>query len=537
MRRYGNVVFAALALFSTNALATTADVEQAKSIARLYSAAFNRNPRIAGLNFWVDSYTSGRTLVDIAGGFYRSPEFTARYGTLSDRQYVEQLYNNVLGRPAKPNGLAFWENHLANGLPRAATLAKFANSPENVAKTSATFADMHLMNCRWVFGSGQSEIGNSGCLVGPIVAGVTYETPTHRGVTGARGEFRFEKGESVRFMLGSTLLGEVNDPGQVTPLDLAGSAPLEGVGINWALQDEEEPFHAAINTAVLLQSLDHDGNPDNGVEITRDVADLLQGVSLNLNQRWESFQREPRLRRLVGKANRENRFGVVHGIVKPAAALERVYDALAIDTPVIGVSFQQNQDENGNPEHTEYWQYDANGNVVRHEVDNLGVESWQYDIAGNVTRHETESTNYNVYDVETWQYDASGNVTQLREDRGRDGTAERTLSYEYDADGILTKFATETFGEINAGNSESWKYDVAGNLRQYRRDWSENGKLRSFESWQYDAGGKVTRQENYEKFGGQEDRDIETWQYDAGATRRGTAMTMAPRHGATNTTP
>jgi YD repeat-containing protein len=516
MSRIRSIVILFLVSFLTGNLAATAGVEEAKAIARLYHAAFDRNPKVAGLNFWVDSYNSGRSLVEIAEDFYQSPEFSSRYGPLSNTKYVEQLYMNILGRPAKPGGLKFWVGHLANGLSRAGALADLASSPENVARTSAAFADMRIMNCQWAFGAVQAPGSDQGCLVGPAASGVAYATPTHRGVTGARGDFQYEKGETVRFMIGDTLLGEVEGLAQVTPFDLASSAALTGPNINWALQEENDPFHAAINIAVLLQSLDYDGDPGNGVEITTAVASLLQRISLDVSQHWETFQYEPRLLRLMGKANRQQRFSVAHGVSKPGTALEYLYGALAINPRILGIKQLQIEDGLGNLENAEYWQYDVNGNVTWHEVDDLGFERWQYDNSGNVTRHERESTNYNVYEIETWQYDNNGNVMLLQEDLDRDGTPERTVSYKYNADGNRTEVASEAMYDHALGTVESWQYDTTGSVTQYKEERFENRKLMGFESVQYDPDGNVTRQEYYYKSapGDPAFHDIESWQYD-----------------------
>ncbi|NEA43194.1 CocE/NonD family hydrolase [Streptomyces sp. SID11385] len=46
----------------------------------------------------------------------------------------------------------------------------------------------------------------TGTLAGPI-AGLRYETPTHHGLTGPDGSFRYEEGERVAFLLGRTSIG------------------------------------------------------------------------------------------------------------------------------------------------------------------------------------------------------------------------------------------------------------------------------------------------------------------------------------------
>lgn len=144
-------VWVVLCTLPSVSFALTATVEEVKSIARLYSAAFDREPKIGGLNFWVDSYEGGSSLVAIANNFYGSPEFSAKYGPLDDRKYVEQLFRNVLGREGAESGITFWEDKLAGGASRALVLSKIADSPENVTKTFETFAHMHFANGVWSY--------------------------------------------------------------------------------------------------------------------------------------------------------------------------------------------------------------------------------------------------------------------------------------------------------------------------------------------------------------------------------------------------
>ena len=170
-----NIVVLVLALSPTCSFAVLAGVEDVKSIARLYSAAFDRSPDIGGLNFRIDSYEPGHTLVGIAEDFYQSPEFTTSYGSLNDQQYIKQLYQNVLGRPGEQEGVNFWTGLLSDSTSKASILAGFANAPETVAKASEMFANMRVMNCQWLFGPGQPASGNTGCVGGPVVAGVAYD--------------------------------------------------------------------------------------------------------------------------------------------------------------------------------------------------------------------------------------------------------------------------------------------------------------------------------------------------------------------------
>jgi len=111
---------------------------QVAPIARLYFAAFARIPDAEGFAFWVDGFRSGESLAQIAAAFVDSAEFQARFGTgLTDPEFIEQLYLNVLGRSADPDGLAFWLTELTAGASRGRVLASFSESAEHQDKTAA----------------------------------------------------------------------------------------------------------------------------------------------------------------------------------------------------------------------------------------------------------------------------------------------------------------------------------------------------------------------------------------------------------------
>ena len=100
-------------------------------VARLYFAYFLRIPDYAGLNFWIGYYRAGHSLDEISGFFAASPEFTSRYGSLNNTQFVTLVYNNVLGRAPDAPGLAFWKNELDTGnRTRGQVMLGFSESAE-----------------------------------------------------------------------------------------------------------------------------------------------------------------------------------------------------------------------------------------------------------------------------------------------------------------------------------------------------------------------------------------------------------------------
>ncbi|MEQ1771755.1 MAG: DUF4214 domain-containing protein, partial [Devosia sp.] len=104
----------------------------AGAVARLYDTAFDRLPDAGGLINWTSAIESGMALVSIANQFVTSAEFSLRYGTLSNAEFVQLLYVNVLNREADQAGAANWTNALNNGMSRADVVLQFSESPEHI---------------------------------------------------------------------------------------------------------------------------------------------------------------------------------------------------------------------------------------------------------------------------------------------------------------------------------------------------------------------------------------------------------------------
>ena len=102
---------------------------------RLYQAALDRAPDAGGLAYYIGKLDGGTSEHDIAIGFINSPEFMSRFGaSLTDLQYVQQLYQNVLHRAGEDAGVSYQLNALQSGVvDRAQLLVNFSESPENQA--------------------------------------------------------------------------------------------------------------------------------------------------------------------------------------------------------------------------------------------------------------------------------------------------------------------------------------------------------------------------------------------------------------------
>ncbi|MGN6694958.1 MAG: DUF4214 domain-containing protein, partial [Aquihabitans sp.] len=124
------------ALITTLVQSTDAD-SLLHGVTRLYRAYFLRIPDHGGFAYWTGKRASGMTLGRISDTFAQSSEFTRRYGSLSDEDFVRRVYQNVLGRAPDSGGLAYWTGRLRDGTSRGTVMANFSQSSEYVRKTEA----------------------------------------------------------------------------------------------------------------------------------------------------------------------------------------------------------------------------------------------------------------------------------------------------------------------------------------------------------------------------------------------------------------
>lgn len=118
---------------STIAFDTSGNAGQ---IYRLYQAAFNRAPDLAGLGVQIKAMDAGTSLLQLSQNFMNSAEFKSLYGeNTSTSTLVNLLYNNVLHRTPQQFEVDFWVNIIDKGSPvrqmPAEVLMNFSESAEN----------------------------------------------------------------------------------------------------------------------------------------------------------------------------------------------------------------------------------------------------------------------------------------------------------------------------------------------------------------------------------------------------------------------
>jgi hypothetical protein len=107
----------------------------------------------------------------------------------------------------------------------------------------------------------------SGVFVDSAVSGFRYSTTTYDGSTDQDGTFMYAAGESVTFSIGDIDFPAVAATSLLSPFDLAGTTDTGDT--------------ALVNMARLLQTLDTDGDVDNGITIGEDAHTFAAGMMLD----------------------------------------------------------------------------------------------------------------------------------------------------------------------------------------------------------------------------------------------------------------
>lgn len=173
-------------------------------------------------------------------------------------------------------------------------------------------------------GTDDSDVNASGALTGRFldsaVSGLTYQTETQNGTTNANGEFSYLAGETVVFGLGDLKFPAVAAAQVLTPLELAGVTDINDTGV--------------VNMARLLQSLDQDCNPNNGITISGEALLAATGMSID----FESTTFDSEVVNLVSNGGQQNTScQVLIDTTQAVAHLQQTLDSLNNQsTPPIG---------------------------------------------------------------------------------------------------------------------------------------------------------------------------------------------------------
>lgn len=107
----------------------------------------------------------------------------------------------------------------------------------------------------------------TGVFIDSAVEGLTYKTATQDGTTNDKGEFIYQLGEMVTFSIGGISFPPVAVKAELTPFDIFSTQDLSHQGV--------------VNMLRLLQSLDEDGMPENGIKIIELAHTLTENVTVS----------------------------------------------------------------------------------------------------------------------------------------------------------------------------------------------------------------------------------------------------------------
>lgn len=125
-----------------------------------------------------------------------------------------------------------------------------------------------LASCGGGGGGEQPSDIKSGVFLDSAVQGLKYVIETLTGTTDSNGTFQYREGEIIKFYINDALIGKAVGSPTITPMSFS------------LLPPSENPPEV-INALRLLQTLDVDSNPVNGISLPTIADDL--GLDLNMS--------------------------------------------------------------------------------------------------------------------------------------------------------------------------------------------------------------------------------------------------------------
>ncbi len=400
----------------------------------------------------------------------------------------------------------------------------------------------------------------TGIFTDSPVKGLYYETATQSGLTNEQGEFNYVEGETVTFSLGSSVLGVSKAQSTITPFDLTGVKALKTQTdiTNAFLSQTPNSYEKAINIATLLQGLDQDGNPQNGIDLA-DAHSKLANINVPLLVKSSGFTSN--LNFLQARSIMQTS----HTISFVTAA-ENMYESLGIEIESSLISKQTNNGNNAFFETIEF-EYDQQNRVsaIKYDRNNDGVtdatQAFTYDQLGrlntiyNSANNTTQTLGYDSQNNLTSRNTVDGNtlnlneafeyqdtrLTRFRLDTSADGQDDFVTSYIYDTDNNLTGYDIDSDGDsqtdktvqINKKNGKvsrfiestdnktidiSYNYDALGNKISQNTQLSSTGTDFTNARFFYDNSNNLTRYELDKDLDGKADY-IESYKYNQNKQR------------------
>lgn len=360
--------------------------------------------------------------------------------------------------------------------------------------------------CACSNGNSNSDSPLYGQFIDSAVSGVRFSTETRSGVTDSEGRFEYLAGETVSFYLGDLLLGDAPGAAIISPFDLVDDVqPVVGGALRKAILEKPQhpSFSTVINMAILLQTVDVDGDPENGIEITPDVASLFTPDSIDFNLPWQAFSYDKGFRQAMAEAKTRSLLDGARQARKPWRAIAHLYASLGVESKLrVERVVSGDTDTDGNANYTVRNEFDAEGKLARQVFDYSDddqpgrIRTYTYDIDGNLLRHEEDDNNDGTLDsITEYAYDADGNQSIYAYDIDGDGKFDNVNTDTYDTRGNRIRSESDTDGNGAPDEISKYKYDAEGNLSGIEHDVNGDGKTDYISSYSYFVDGNSIRSE------------------------------------------
>ena len=296
-----------------------------------------------------------------------------------------------------------------------------------------------------------------GQFIDSPVAGLHYETDTQSGTTNQDGEFEYMAGETVRFYFGNWMIGEIEGQSTVTPFSLYNAPGLDDIRLvqHWIDNastgaryfGDSRALNRAINLAFLMQTLDTDNNPENGVVLPPELSEFTDGYVPILERGPREFQSSRAVRGLVARARESGLWPDGLRVQTTPLVLKHLTEQhfpdamMSVATSELG---------------TRFYTYDANGNRTQYDNDSNGDGTPEsrtiysgYNDFGQATLIETDRDFDSTIDTsEISTFTSYGARTRNAFDEGNDGTYENDWRASYNESGQPTDTAQYDDGQL-----------------------------------------------------------------------------------------
>jgi len=348
-------------------------------------------------------------------------------------------------------------------------------------------------------GEGTTPNVNGGVFVDSKVGGIDFETDTQSGETDENGTFTYLSGETVAFSIGNLILGSATGQSTITPVDLVPGAT-------------DETDSTVTNIAKLLQGLDQDGDPTNGIVITDAVEDIVSDVTLDFEQDTDDFEMDQAVQDMMDALNDAGVFADVRDLPTDAAVQEHLKDTLADlegtdggdgENESLVAEVQTDLGNDGDIDSSRTYTYNADGTVQRIDFDDSNdgtydrYSEYTYDDHGNWLSVTTEFMGHVIGSEYDHTYNASDQLTRTEVDNlatvGVD--VDEIITYTYDSNGNKIKEESDLLGDETVDSVFTFEYDSSGNKTKINQDIDNDGTIELITVNSYNSGNKLIKVE------------------------------------------